>query len=156
MSEGGMQRGRNVWLIGSLCLNVLLIAMIVVGLMRAWHLKQEAALGRAFSAQSIAAHLPADRAAKVRAIIAAHAPRMKALNAAADEARRRARGFFVATQFDPDGYTKAQQTLRAANDALEAERLDQVGDIAAILSADERREIVERARVQDKTMPRTK
>jgi uncharacterized membrane protein len=149
MSEGGT-RHRNIWLILSLCLNVLLIAMIAVGMARVWHRHHEDAMGPAFSAESIVGHLPPDRAARVQAIIDRHAAAMKRLRDNATVARLRARPIFTAPRFDAAAYARAQQNLRAADDALQVERLKQLAEIAAILSAQERADIVARARDHDR------
>jgi uncharacterized membrane protein len=148
MSEAGAPRRRNIWLILSLCLNVVLIAMIAVGIARAWHHQQEAALGRAFSAQSIIAHLPSDRAEKVQAVLDAHAAQLNALTDAASQARVASRPVFAATNFDRANYAKAQLRIRTADDALEAEKMAQLADIAALLTPDERQAIVDRASQQ--------
>lgn len=150
MSEGGTTRRRNIWLILSLCLNVLLIATIAMGIARAWHRHKEFVMGPPFSAESIVSHLPPDRAAKVQAIIDAHAAAMKRLRDDATNARLKARPIFTAPRFDAAAYARAQRALRAADNALQVERLKQLADVAAILSAQERAEIVARAREHEK------
>lgn len=151
MSQTGSRR--SIWLIVSLCLNVVLIAMMAMGIARAWHREHEKTLGRAFSAESILAHLPPDRAAKVQAVLDAHAPALKELNDGALQARLHARPIFMAPVFDANAYAQAQQGLRIADDALEAERLKQTADIAAVLTPTERADIVERAREQSDKRP---
>jgi uncharacterized membrane protein len=144
MSETGGRR-RNVWLILSLCLNVVLIAMVAV---RMWQYDHGAKLGGAFSAQSIVAHLPPDRAAKVQAVIGAHAASLSALSDAAEKTRLQARLIFMAPTFQLPVYKQAQARILAADVALETEKMNQLNDIAVLLTSDERRAIVERARHQ--------
>ncbi len=148
MSESGTPRGRNIWLIVSLCLNVVLVVMIAVGIARAIHRQAEASKGGAFSAQSILAHLPPDHAARVKAVMDAHAARLGTLNDNAARSRLNARPFFTAEKFDLAAYRKAQEDMRAADDALEAERMKQLSEIAVLLTAQERQEIAQRAREQ--------
>jgi Spy/CpxP family protein refolding chaperone len=95
-------------------------------------------------------HLPPDRAANVQVIIDAHAAAMKRLRDDSTRARLSARPIFIAPRFDAAAYARAQQALLAADDALHAERLKQLADIAAILSPQERAEIVARAREHEK------
>jgi uncharacterized membrane protein len=146
VSDAATPIRRNIWLILSLCLNVALIAMIAVGIWRSVEKQREASLGRAFSAQSIVAHLPPDRAARVQAVIDAHAAKLGALADEAERSRLNARPFFTAEKFDAIAYARAQQGMRQADDALQAERLRQLAEIAAILTPRERHEIAERAR----------
>jgi len=138
----------NTWLVVSICLNVVLIAMIAVGVARAWHRQHEMELGRAFSTQSIIAHLPADRAKKVKAVVDAHAYRLGVLADDATKSRLEARPIFTAPVFDPVAYAKAQERMRKADDALQTERMKQLMEIAALLTPAERQEIGERARNQ--------
>lgn len=148
LSDGETPRRRNIWLILSICLNALLIAMIAVGLSRAWERKHEMEMGPPFSAESIVGHLPADRAAKVQAIIDAHEPAVKRLRDAATAARMNARHFFTAQNLDAAAYANAQQNLRAADAALQVERMKQLAEIAAVLTPAERQQIVDRANAQ--------
>jgi uncharacterized membrane protein len=146
MSEPAMRQGRSVWLIVSLCLNVVLIAMIVVGTLRAIERQRVESLGRAFSPQSILAHLPADRAAKIQAVIDAHAEKLGVLSDDSDRARLNARRYFTAERLDSAAYARAQAGMRAADDAFQAERHAQMREIAQLLTPKERREIADRAR----------
>jgi uncharacterized membrane protein len=146
MSEAATRPGRSIWLVISLCLNVVLITMIVMGTIRAMERQRVATLGRAFSPQSILAHLPADRAAKIQAVIDAHAERLGILADDSQRARLNARRFFTADRLDVDAYARAQAGMRAADDAFQAERHAQMLEIARLLTPKERREIADRAR----------
>ncbi|HEY1837817.1 MAG TPA: periplasmic heavy metal sensor [Rhizomicrobium sp.] len=147
MSEAG-GRHRNIWLVLSLCLNVVLIAMVAVGFARAWQREHDAQMGGAFSGQSIVAHLPADRAAKVQAVIDAHATKLAALADAAQQARLNARLVFMSPDYQTPVYAQAQAKILAADDALETEKMKQLTEIGVLLTPDERKAIVDRARHQ--------
>jgi uncharacterized membrane protein len=147
MSETGGRR-RNTGLIVSLCLNVVLIAMVAVGFVRAWQREYEQRVGGAFSAQSIVAHLPPDRAARVQAVVDAHAAKLNALADAAQQARVKARLLFLSPDYQLPVYAQQQARILAADDALEAEKMRQLNDIGVLLTVDERKGIVDRARHQ--------
>ncbi|HEX2593114.1 MAG TPA: periplasmic heavy metal sensor [Rhizomicrobium sp.] len=151
MSESGSRPRRAIWLILSVCLNVVLIGMLVVGMMRAWHHKQEAT--GAFSTLSIIGHLPPDRAAAVQKIIDAHTPRMNQLKNEALQSRLAARKIFASPTIDQEAYRKAQEGMRAADDAIEVEKLSQMHDISTVLTAEERKAIVDRANHQGRIVP---
>src|SRR6185312_10499879 len=144
MSEA--QPRRNIWLILSLCLNVVLIGMIIAGIVRGIARQREAQIGRAFSVESIMAHLPPADAAKVKAVADRHRAKMDALYDASTFTRVEARRLFAAPTFDAAAYAKAQESVRSADDAFQVERMKQVSEIAAVLTADERHSIVDRAR----------
>jgi uncharacterized membrane protein len=137
---------RNVGLIVSICLNVILIAMIAVGIARAWERQREMMLGHAFSANSIVAHLPPDRAAAVQKIVDAHSYKLGLLSDDAERSRLDARPIFTAQRFDAAAYAKAQERMLKTDQAFEAERMKQMAEIAAVLTSAERQSIADRAR----------
>lgn len=145
MSEAGTPR-RSIGLILSICLNVVLIAMIVVGIARAWQRERETMLGHAFSAYSIVAHLPPDRAAAVQKVIDAHAHELGILADDAERSRLEARPIFTAAKFDAAAYAKAQKRMLEADRAFQAARMKQIAEIAALLTVEEREAIADRAR----------
>jgi len=148
MSDSAVPRSRNIWLAISLCLNVVLIAMIVVGVWRASQREHEQSIGHAFSPKSILLHLPPDRAAEIQRVIDAHAERLGNLADDTERAKLNARRYFTAEKFDPAAYAKAQDGMLAADSAFEAERHAQMQEIARLLTPKERREIADRARAE--------
>ena len=120
--------------------------MIAVGVWRGIQRQHEAQFGRAFSPESIIAHLPPDRAARVNAIAEKHRAKLDRLYDASILTRVNSRRIFAAPNFDAAAFAKAQEQVREADDALQVERMKQMGEIGAVLNGDDRHGIVKRAR----------
>jgi len=139
-------RGRTIALVLSLCLNVLLIAMIVVSLGRAVQGGFIAQPGGQLAPGQIARGLAPDDQAKVREIIAQHQPAMRQARQAARRARQAAFRVFAAPDYTPDGLAQALEDVRQADSKLEEEAIALLRDTVDTLTPDQRKTIIQRAR----------
>ena len=139
-------RGRAVALVLSLCLNVLLIGLLVVGLGRAVQGGFIAQPGGQLAPGQIARALaPADQA-KVRGIIAQHQPAMRQARQGARRARLAAFRIFAAPDYTPDAFAQALEAVREADSRLEEQAIALLRDTVDTLTPDQRKAIVTRAR----------
>ena len=137
-------RRRNWLLIVSLCLNVVLVALIVTAILRAP--SRPAAIGGGVLApRSIMAALP-DAAGPIQKVIDAHTAKLRELRLASVRARRDAFRVLASPDYTPDKLAAALEAVRAADTALEAESIAMMRDSLATLSPADRRKIVDRVR----------
>jgi uncharacterized membrane protein len=135
---------RSVLLIVSLCLNVALVVMIVVGVVNAMH---NGGTPRNFLAPEALkeAATPAERA-RIDAIIATHAGKIRGLKDASRAAHRAAFKMFADPKFDPAAFESALGKSQDADDALRREFATVSAQSAAQLSPSERAAVAEKAR----------
>lgn len=152
MSNGSPQGKSNVALIISLCLNLILAGVIVMGGFRAFHHSPLFGVGhehrhgqRPPSTHALLHLLPAETD-KIGKIIAAHKNRIDQLRNEAREARRDVLRVFEAPDFSRQAFDRSLERVRGADAALEAEELKVMSEGAATLTPDERRAAAERAR----------
>ncbi|MBV9331240.1 MAG: periplasmic heavy metal sensor [Alphaproteobacteria bacterium] len=144
MSDTAQQRPRASWLlIVSLCGNVALAAIVVMGILSA---ARHATLLSNFSPQSLMEDASYAERGRLRAILEGHAPRLKALRMADLGARRELLDALRASALDISGFAAALKKVRSADDALRQEQ--EVIAIAFVsqLSPDERRAMAEKVR----------
>lgn len=132
----------------SLFLNVVLITVLVVG---AWRIHQvrEGFGGPALGGwlpRQVERVLPAEAAARVRAIREARADEVRALFRTARAARDDVRQAFNAEPLDAAALTAALTAMREADGALSAATAGMIVEIAATLSPAERQLVRENAR----------
>jgi len=139
-------RGRSIALVVSLALNVLLAALIVVGVMRAMDRAFLARPGGVLAPAAVMRELPEDRRDAIRAVQMKHRQAMQADRSEARRARLAVFRIFAAPQFDMDAFDKASAQVRDADHALEDESIAMVHDVAAALTPEERREVAAKAR----------
>ena len=132
---------RSVLLILSLCLNVALVVMVVVGIANALH--QGGPRGGPFTPEALTdGAAPAERT-KIDAIVAAHAGKISELKQAARAARRTAFKMFSEPNFDPVAFEGALGKAQDADDALRREFARVTAQSAAQLSPAERQAVAE-------------
>jgi Spy/CpxP family protein refolding chaperone len=153
MSNGSPQGKSNVALIVSLCLNLLLAGVIVVGGLRAFHYGPMFGGGHGFghghgspSSHALLHLLPADTD-KIEAIAAAHKDRIDQLRNEAREARLDVLRVFAAPDFSRQAFDRSLERVRGADAALETEELKVMSESTATLTPDERRAAAEQARM---------
>ena len=146
MDEPKPSRVRTTLLVMSLCLNVGLIALILVGLGRA---------GTGFIAQpgvmapaQIARGLPPQQREKILDIVAEHRDAMREKRQAARRARLEAFRAFAAPTYVAGDFAAALDRVRAADAALEEEAVAMQRDVVNVLTPDERAGIAERVRTR--------
>jgi uncharacterized membrane protein len=139
-------RGRTILLVASLCLNLLLIALIVVGLSRAVQGGFIAQPGGQLAPGQIARGLSPEGQAKVRGIIAEHRDAIREARQGARRARLSAFRIFASPDYTPDAFTTALEQVRAADSRLEEEAILMLKDTINNLTPDERKTIVTRVR----------
>jgi uncharacterized membrane protein len=139
-------RTRTALMVMSLCLNVGLIALILVGIGR---------VGGRFIAQpgimapaQIARALPPPQQEKIRDVVAAHGDTMRERRQAARQARLEAFRVFAAPDYSPGDFTRALDGVRMADAALEEEAVALQQDVVNILTPDERKMIAERIKAR--------
>lgn len=139
-------RTRTALMVMSLCLNVGLIALILVGIGR---------VGGRFIAQpgimapaQIARALPSPQQEKIRDVVAAHRDTMRERRQAARKARLEAFRVFAAPDYSPGDFTRALDGVRMADAALEEEAVALQQDVVNILTPDERKMIAERIKAR--------
>jgi uncharacterized membrane protein len=134
---------RSVLLIISLCLNVALVVMIVAGIVNAMY---HARPPRFFAPEALEQYAAPGERAKIDAIIAAHAGRIKELKEAGRAARRAAFKMFGDPNFDPAAFASALNKTQDADDALRREMSTVTAQSAAQLSPSERQAVAEKSR----------
>ena len=139
-------RTRTALMVMSLCQNVGLIALILVGIGR---------VGSGFIAQpgimapvQIARTLPPPQQEKIRDIVATHRDAMRERRQAARRARLEAFRVFSAPDYSPGDFTRALDGVRMADAALEEEAVALQQDVVNILTPDERKMIAERIKAR--------
>jgi uncharacterized membrane protein len=150
MSNGSPPGKSNVALIVSLCLNLVLVGVIVMGGFRAFHHGSMFwgghGFGRGGSAPHALMHLAPAETDKIKAVVAAHNNRIDQLRNEAREARHDVLRVFAAADFSRQAFDQSLERVRGADAALEAEELKIVSESVATLTPDERRDAAERAR----------
>ena len=139
-------RGRSILLVGSLCLNVLLVGVIVAGVGRVVQGGFIAQPGGPLAPGQIMRSLPPDEAAKVRALQRQHQPALRQARQGARKARLAAFRVFAGSDFSPANFAAALEDVRAADGKLEEEAIALSRDVIGSLTPDERKTIVERIR----------
>lgn len=139
-------RIRTTLLVMSLCLNVGLIALILVGLGRA---------GAGFIGQpgvmapgQIARGLPPEQREKILDVVAEHRDAMREKRQAARRARLDAFRAFAAATFVPGEFARALDQVRTADATLEEEAVAMQRDVVNVLTPEERAHIAERVRAR--------
>jgi len=142
----GQSRTRTTLMVMSLCLNVGLIALILVGIGRA---------GGRFNAQpgmmspaQIARGLPQERREKIFDIVALHRDGMREKRQAARQARQEAFRVFGAPDYSSGDFTRALDGVRMADAALEEEAVAQQQDVVNMLTPAERKSIAEQIKAR--------
>ena len=135
---------RTTLLVMSLCLNLGLIALILVGWGRA---------GGGFIAQpgvmapaQIARGLPQEQRGKILDVLALHRDAMREKRQAARQARLEAFRVFAAPAYVPGDFAASLDRVRAADAALEQEAVALQRDVVNVLTPEERAKIAERVR----------
>jgi uncharacterized membrane protein len=135
-------RTRATLLVMSLCLNVGLIAFILVGIGRVGQ-GLIAGPGMMGPAQ-IARELPDAGRLKVMGIMAEHRDGLREKRRAARQARQGVFRAFIAPNYLPGDFARALDQVRAADSALEEEQVAQQRDVINALTPDERQLISSR------------
>ncbi|MGZ5930490.1 MAG: periplasmic heavy metal sensor, partial [Rhizomicrobium sp.] len=139
-------RTRTTLMVMSLCLNVGLLALILVGVGR---------VGAGFIAQpgvmapaQIARGLPPQQREKILDIVAAHREAMRERRQAARRARLEAFRVFGAPDYSAADFTRALDAVRTADAALEEEAVALQQDVVNTLTPAERKLIAERVQAR--------
>jgi len=139
-------RTRTTLMVMSLCLNVGLMALILVGIGR---------VGAGFIAQpgvmapaQIARGLPPQQREKILDIVAAHREEMRERRQAARRARLEAFRVFAAPDYSAADFTRALDAVRTADAALEEEAVALQQDVVNTLTPAERQLIAEQVQAR--------
>jgi uncharacterized membrane protein len=141
MSDASAEGRRrwNVWLIASLCLNLFLIGVIVMGLIVA---RNRAALmaagGGGMRPEIVIQLLPQSGALKMCAAVEQRTPAFRRLGQNLVEARNAMFKLFRAEPFDQSAFRQSLSRITAAEGAVAAEREALVADLVAQLTPQER------------------
>lgn len=141
MSDASAQRGRrwNVWLIASLCLNLFLIGVIVMGLIVARNRAAfMAAGGGGMRPEIVIQMLPLSGALKMCTVIDRRTPAFRRLGRDLVEARNAMFKLFRAEPFDQSAFRQSLSRITAAEGAVAAEREATVAELVAQLTPEER------------------
>jgi uncharacterized membrane protein len=137
-------RTRATLTVMSLCLNVGLMALILVGIGR---------VGGGFIGQpgvmapaQIARGLPAEQREKILDVVALHRDAMREARQQARRARLEAFRIFAAPDYTAGDFARALDQVRAADATLEQEAVTLQRDVVNTLTPDERARIAERIR----------
>lgn len=139
-------RTRTTLMVMSLCLNVGLIALILVGIGRVGG-SVFARPGFLAPAQ-IARELAPERREKIRDVAAAHRDALRERRQAARHARAEAFRIFSASDYSPGDFTRALDGVRMADADLEEEAVALQQDVVNALTPDERKRIAERIKAR--------
>lgn len=137
---------KSTALIVSICINVVLVAMILAAIATAFfrpfgHRWEGGPLGL-HAMMEVAA--PSERS-RIDDIVQRHRAQLRILGDKARDARVAAYQIFGKPNFDRDAYSKALDQARLANDALQKEVGAMMAEAAAQLSPDERQKLAARA-----------
>ena len=146
MADGVPSRGRAIVLVVSLCLNLVLIALIVVGFTRATGGGFIGQPGGQLAPGVIARGLSPESQGKVRDIVAEHRDAMREARQGARRARLAAFRTFAAADYSQTDFAQALERVRDADSKLEEEAILMLRDIINSLTPDERKIVVTRAR----------
>lgn len=139
-------RTRATLLVMSLCLNVGLVALILVGIGR---VGQRFAGGPGMMAPAqIARALPDAGRQKVQGILAEHRDALREKRRAARAARQEVFRVFTALPYVAGDLARALDQVRAADASLEEELVAQQRDVINSLTPDERKLIADRVRAR--------
>lgn len=141
------RRGRRIFLILSLCLNVFLVAAILVGVMRAVHRHNDPmTAGGPFSPYALLHEVAREDRPKIQAVIDRHKATVRTLRDQAVAARVASFEVFAAPDYTPAKFTAALEKVRAADAAVGKEVTDSIAESAAQLTPAERKTLADRAR----------
>lgn len=130
----------SFWLIASLCLNLFLIGVIVMGLIVARNRAAlTAATGGGLRPEVILQMLPTSGALKMCTILRDRTETYRRLGREVADARREMFRLFRAEPLDETEFRKSLARMTAAENAVAAERQATVGDLTTRLTTDERR-----------------
>ena len=146
---GAPPRRHNWLLIVSLCLNVVLVALIATAIVRIAHRPMPIGGGGVLAPRSIMAALPG-ASGPIQKVIDAHAAKIRALRMASVQARRAAFRELSAPDYSPQKLAAALEAVRAADSALEAESIAMMRDSLNTLSPADRQTMVERVRARNR------
>ena len=146
MAGATPSRGRAIALVVSLCLNVLLAALILGVLSRA--------VGGGFIGQPggqlapgiIARGLSPESQDKIRGIQAEHRDAMQEARKGARQARLAAFRSFAAQDYSPNAFANSLEQVRAADGRLEEEAILMLRDTIGSLTPEERKAVIARTR----------
>ena len=148
MSESGkVWQGRSLLLVGSLCLNLLLVGWLVVMLTRTAATGFIAAQpGGQLAPGVIARGQPADEQQKISDIIDAHQEGVMQARQAANRARRDAFRIFAAPNYTPQAFAAALDAVRDADSKLEDQAIARLLDTVNTLTPQEHQTVITRIR----------
>lgn len=144
MSETTTREPRrwSFWLVGSLCLNVFLVGVIVMGLIVARNRIAAGAMGGGqggLRPDVVLQMLPKSGALKMCDVLAARVPAFRKLGQDVVEARRAMYRVFRAEPFDDATFRTALARVTEADVAVAREREATIADVVARLTPDERK-----------------
>lgn len=135
----GMPRWAKITLIASLALNLLLVGSIVGHRFVTRHGPFASVFRAADDANRFARKLPPERRQALRAIFEKHRDTLRPLVEAVQEARKGVEAASAAEPFDKDKFIAALTALQDAEAKARAARRPMAAEMAAILTADERK-----------------
>jgi uncharacterized membrane protein len=149
----------SVALIVSLCVNLLLAGVIATAVYRfavrpplpmmggpggpSFHGQPERQQIRLLLAPRGLMHVVPEKGDAIRAALEAHHPRMDALRADSLAARREVLRLYAAPTLDKPALDKAFARMLQTDAAIEAELVRMSSDVGALLTADERKKVIE-------------
>jgi uncharacterized membrane protein len=153
-SDSGPTPWRTIVLVLSLCLNILLIAALVVGAARAARGGFIAQPGGALAPGAVMRAVTPERREALRQVMQGHRAAMMRLRQAARQARLDSFRVFAAPHYDNAAFAAALARVSAADNALEQEAVAQTRDMAAALTPQERQALIDRRRQAQRRSPR--
>ena len=137
---------RRFLLIASLCLNLILLGLILVGVGRVVQAGFIAQPGGPLAPGQIMRSLPPDQAEKVRVLQRQHQPALRQARQGARKARLAAFRLFAGPNYSPESFAAALENVRAADAKLEEEAIALSRDVIGSLTPEQRQTIVQRIR----------
>ena len=147
---------RNLALIVSLCLNLVLAGLIAMAAFRFFVLHvpvfpivtppgpaNQAPPVRKLLSPHVFLQVAPEKADAIHAVLKAHRERIMALKAETSAARRAVMAVFTAPKFDAAAFDQALARMQAADAALGNEALKVTSETSALLSAEERKKVAE-------------
>jgi uncharacterized membrane protein len=143
-------RRRNIALIVSLCLNIVLLPVLAAVVIRAMHRDTAIGAGGVLAPRSVMAAIPAEQAT-IQKVIDAHGAKLRALRLQSLRMRKEAFAVFAAPDYTPEKFAAALNRVHDADSALEAESITMMAQSLAVLTPEERRAMADRVKQRNRS-----
>lgn len=143
-------RRRNILLIVSLCLNIVLLPVLAAVVIRAMHRDTAIGAGGILAPRSVMAAIPAEQGA-IQKVIDQHTAKLRALRQESIRTRKEAFAVLGAPTYTPEKFAVALNRVHDSDGALEAESIAMMAQSLATLTPAERQALVDRVKQRNRS-----